>query len=75
VSGDAALAQARLEALADHLRDAGLGSVSERFDGAPPHTPRGAPSQAWSVGCLLEAWLRLERARGLSARSAPLPPD
>jgi len=63
VRGDALAAQARLEALADHLGDAGLGTVSEIFDGHPPHTPRGAPCQAWSVACALEAWWRLERAK------------
>jgi len=63
VSGDADLAQSRLAPIADHLLDAGLGTVSEIFDGSPPHLPRGAPSQAWSVGCILEAWWRLERAR------------
>jgi 4-alpha-glucanotransferase len=63
VFGDAAAAQSRLEPLRDHLLDAGLGTVSEILDGAPPHTPRGAPSQAWSVACTLEAWWRLEKAR------------
>jgi glycogen debranching enzyme len=63
VHGDAAAAQARLEPLADHLKDAGLGTVSEIFDGAEPHTPRGCPSQAWSVACALEAWWRLEKAK------------
>lgn len=63
VTGDVALALARLAPLGDHLYDAGLGTLSEIFDGAPPHTPRGAPSQAWSVACALEAWLKLERAR------------
>jgi predicted glycogen debranching enzyme len=28
---------------------AGLGTISEIFDGEPPHTPRGCVSQAWSV--------------------------
>ena len=28
---------------------AGLGSLSEIFDGDPPHSPRGCISQAWSV--------------------------
>ena len=37
-------AQARLAPLRDHLFDAGLGTVSEIFDAAPPHTPRGTPS-------------------------------
>jgi 4-alpha-glucanotransferase len=63
VHGDAAAAQALLEPMRDHLMDAGLGTVSEIFDGAPPHTPRGAPAQAWSVACTLEAWWRLERAK------------
>lgn len=36
-----------------HLSEAGLGHVSEIFDGDPPHTPRGCIAQAWSVGELL----------------------
>jgi predicted glycogen debranching enzyme len=28
---------------------AGLGTISEIFDGEPPHTPRGCIAQAWSV--------------------------
>jgi len=63
VTGDAGAAQARLQPLRDHLLDAGLGTVSEIFDGTPPFTPRGAPSQAWSVACTLEAWWRLEKAK------------
>jgi 4-alpha-glucanotransferase len=63
VRGDASGAQALLQPLRDHLLDAALGTVSEVFDGAPPHTPRGAPSQAWSVACALEAWWRLEKAK------------
>ncbi len=63
VSGDADCAQALLEPLRDHLADAGLGAVSELFDAEPPHTPRGAPAQAWSVACALQAWCRLEQAR------------
>ncbi|MBV8283092.1 MAG: hypothetical protein JO175_00500, partial [Candidatus Eremiobacteraeota bacterium] len=42
--------------LADQLFDYGLGSVSEIADGADPFRPRGAVSQAWSVGELLRAW-------------------
>lgn len=68
VTGDAELAQSRLEPVRDHLLDAGLGTVSEIFDGAPPHTPRGAPAQAWSVACVLEAWWRLERAKQAAAK-------
>jgi 4-alpha-glucanotransferase len=63
VSGDAAAAQALLAGIEPHLGDAGLGQISEIFDGDPPHTPRGCPAQAWSVACTLEAWWKLERAK------------
>jgi glycogen debranching enzyme len=48
-----AKAQARARFLAPllaHLEEAGLGHVSEIVDAEPPHTPRGCPFQAWSVG-------------------------
>jgi len=70
VHGDAVAAQRLLEPVQDHLRDAGLGTVSEIFDGDPPHTPRGAPAQAWSVSCVLEAWWRLEQARRVTNPAA-----
>ncbi|MCP9791869.1 glycogen debranching enzyme family protein [Vulcanococcus limneticus Candia 3F8] len=68
--GPWALAQARvqgspqpalqwLEAIGDHLAAAGLGSVSEIFDGDPPHAPRGCIAQAWSVAEVLRAWTEL----------------
>ena len=63
VTGDAELAQSRLAPMREHLLDAGLGTISEIFDGEPPHEPRGTPSQAWSVACVLEAWVKLERVR------------
>ncbi len=36
-----------------HLQEAGLGQVSEIFDGDPPHAPRGCIAQAWSVAEVL----------------------
>jgi predicted glycogen debranching enzyme len=47
-----------LPLLYEHLNHAGLGHVSEICDAEPPHTPRGCPFQAWSLGQLL----RLERS-------------
>ena len=32
-----------------HLLDAGLGSISEIFDGQQPHAPGGCIAQAWST--------------------------
>ena len=45
-----------LDALAHHLVDHGIGSISEIFDGNPPFTPRGCIAQAWSVAEYLRAW-------------------
>ncbi len=42
-----------LAPLSAHLDEAGLGHVSEIADGDAPHTPRGCPFQAWSVGEML----------------------
>lgn len=39
-----------LAPLLEHLNHAGLGHLSEIADAEPPHTPRGCPFQAWSVG-------------------------
>lgn len=59
-----------LDPLVEHLAVAGLGTVSEIFDGDPPHRPRGCIAQAWSVGELLRvrAMLAPPSRRGRSAR-------
>lgn len=48
-SGDRRRLSAVLENLTVHFRDAGLGTVSEIFDGSSPFYPRGCIAQAWSV--------------------------
>jgi predicted glycogen debranching enzyme len=56
-----AKAEARLrfvEPLREHLREGGLGHVSEIVDAEPPQRPRGCPFQAWSLAELI----RLERS-------------
>lgn len=45
--------------LQNHLREAGIGSVSEVFDGDPPHRPGGCIAQAWSVAELIRLYLLL----------------
>ncbi len=42
-----------LTGLTAHLREYGLGSVSETADGDPPHAATGCPFQAWSVAEVL----------------------
>ena len=50
----------------EQMLQAGLGTVSEIFDGDPPHLPRGCISQAWSVAEPLRAYVEdisLSRSR------------
>jgi predicted glycogen debranching enzyme len=53
--GDEGRATARdlLANMEAHVADAGIGTISEIFDGDAPHTPRGCIAQAWSVGEVL----------------------
>jgi len=46
-----------LRTLEDHLTEAGLGHISEIFDGDFPYHPRGCFAQAWSVAEILRAVL------------------
>ncbi len=56
ISGESFLSEAKriLENFDEEIQTYGIGSVSEYFEADPPHEPRGAISQAWSVGALLE---------------------
>ncbi|MDI1243747.1 MAG: amylo-alpha-1,6-glucosidase [bacterium] len=44
---------AELAGFEQHLREAGVGQISEIFDADTPHSPRGCPAQAWSVAEVL----------------------
>ena len=67
---DPAMTRGILAPLKDHLADAGLGSVSEVFDGDPPHLPGGCVAQAWSVAEVLRAWRQLPPAGPAPAERA-----
>lgn len=47
-----------IEGFASHLYQAGIGTVSEIFDGEWPHTPRGCIAQAWSTAEILRCLLK-----------------
>ena len=47
-----------LEPLIAHLHTAGLGSISEVFDGDAPQRPGGCIAQAWSVCQILGIWVQ-----------------
>jgi 4-alpha-glucanotransferase len=66
VGGDARAALDLLTAMSDVIEDQGLGTIGEICDGDPPHLPRGAPVQAWSVACTLDAWRTLRRVEQLA---------
>ena len=46
----------------------GVGSISEIYDGDPPHTPRGAISQAWSVAEIIRIHHLLEKTKNTEAK-------
>jgi predicted glycogen debranching enzyme len=45
-----------LEPMRMHLSEAGLGFISELFDGDPPYQPKGCIAQAWSVAEIIRAY-------------------
>jgi predicted glycogen debranching enzyme len=61
--GDREAALQFLLMIEDHLSDAGLGSISEIFEGDPPHRPDGCIAQAWSVAEVLRVWRTVEAGR------------
>jgi glycogen debranching enzyme len=58
-----------LRPLEEHLRQAGLGQISEIFDAEEPHHPRGCPAQAWSVAEILRARRLVRSAANRMRRS------
>ncbi|MDW8364025.1 MAG: amylo-alpha-1,6-glucosidase [Myxococcales bacterium] len=61
--------------LHSRLDAGGWGHVAEIADGDPPHTPRGAPFQAWSVGELLRLEFECCAPRAVFRASSPATPD
>lgn len=59
-----------LDSFEPHLKEAGIGSISEIFDAEPPFTPRGNIAQAWSVAEILRCWIKCRLSD-----PAPRPPE
>ncbi|MGE0367595.1 MAG: amylo-alpha-1,6-glucosidase [Candidatus Dadabacteria bacterium] len=59
--GDAEKARGFLRPMLDHLRAAGIGTMSEIFDADPPMTPRGCIAQAWTVAEVLRAFAEIDK--------------
>ena len=52
-----------LEQFEETIYEHGIGTISEIYDGDPPHTPRGAISQAWSVAEILRVMDLIENLK------------
>ncbi|HEX6322558.1 MAG TPA: amylo-alpha-1,6-glucosidase [Vicinamibacterales bacterium] len=63
---DTKKARALLDGLIAHLEVAGIGSISEIFDAAPPYAPRGCIAQAWSVAEVLRCLWKISAAASTS---------
>ncbi|MFO8011725.1 MAG: amylo-alpha-1,6-glucosidase [Phycisphaerae bacterium] len=53
------------QGLVDAMDEAGLGQISEVYDGDPPHRPGGCIAQAWSVAAAIHIRRRLEETGGV----------
>jgi predicted glycogen debranching enzyme len=63
-----------LAPLQEHLSQAGLGHISEIFEGDPPHRPCGCIAQAWSVAEVLRAYVEDVKGMKPKALAEGLPP-
>ena len=66
-------AREALNPILARVRTAGIGTLSEIFDGDYPHRPRGCIAQAWSVAEVLRSIQRLREAEinGVSPHAGP----
>ena len=61
--------EAWLSPLKSHLAEAGLGHISEIFEGDAPHRPCGCIAQAWNVAEIFRVYI--EEVRGLRPNPRP----
>ncbi len=57
--------------IAPHLKDAGVGNISEIFDSEEPHHSRGCVAQAWSVAELLRVMYQYNLFLQPQVKAAP----
>ena len=75
VYNDRAAALRYLEPLGKQIYSAGLGTLSEIFEGAAPFRPVGCIAQAWSVGEVLRVVSALGRTSGSGRVPGTIPPE
>ena len=69
INGDSFLPEAEeiLENFNEDIQTYGIGSIGELFDADPPYSPRGAISQAWSVGAVLDIYAMIQERKARMA--------
>ena len=72
VFNDVEVARQFLEPMSHHLLTAGLGTISEIFNGDAPMQPVGCIAQAWSVAEVIRAWVLISAEHHLPFPSAML---
>jgi glycogen debranching enzyme len=63
VFNDYSSARELLKPMTHHLLNAGVGTISEIFEGNVPIKPKGCIAQAWSVAEVLRAWLATDKSQ------------
>ncbi|MDX9881139.1 MAG: amylo-alpha-1,6-glucosidase [Prolixibacteraceae bacterium] len=48
--------QKLMDGFEEEMSEHCIGTISETYNGNPPHTAKGAISQAWSVAAVIKAW-------------------
>ncbi len=48
--------QKLMEGFEEEMSEHCIGTISETYNGNPPHTAKGSISQAWSVAAVIKAW-------------------
>jgi glycogen debranching enzyme len=67
------IAEEMLEAFDENIQTYCIGSVAEYYDANPPFAPRGAISQAWSVGGVLYIKELIEKYKAKAKRASKRP--
>lgn len=77
VDGDLATKEIEkvVENILPHVDEAGVGTISEIFEGEAPFAPKGCIAQAWSVAELIRIWMHYKLFQDSPELSSPLPQE
>ena len=64
-------AEELLAGFEEEIQSYGIGSIGELYDADPPYAARGAISQAWSVGAILDIYHMVQSYKAAAGSAAP----